>query len=212
MSWAGQEGLRELPIVMKKLVNWLTKKFSDISHLSPYDQYLDLMHGVQLRPTSWLTLTNWSRDALTRVNCYWWAMISVTFNDGTESVKSLDRDNSHGPPWSCWCLCVVKHDSSFAAMLTSTKDIFSMHPFQSLIKLNFLLCQKDLIWPVELHFFGCHGSRLVAMETNTVRSSPGWEPTLLSSLMAISLLTGIQNNPFLVTMAANWLPWKPKDY
>ncbi len=45
-------------IVIKKLVNWLTKTLYEISHLSCYDQYFLLMHDDQLRPTFWLTLIN----------------------------------------------------------------------------------------------------------------------------------------------------------
>ena len=44
------------PVV--KLVNWLTKKLYKIAHLSCYDQYFLLMYGDNLRPTFWLTLTN----------------------------------------------------------------------------------------------------------------------------------------------------------
>ncbi len=44
-----------LPIVVKKLVNWLAKKLYEISRLSCYDQYFLLMHGDQLPVTFWLT-------------------------------------------------------------------------------------------------------------------------------------------------------------
>ncbi len=73
-----------------------------------------------------------------------------------------------------------------------------------------LECQIGLICPVT-DLFGRHGSKLVAMETNSLRPSPDWEPTLLSSLVPIDLLTGIQNHIFLVVMEANWVPWKPID-
>ncbi len=46
------------PILIMKLVNWPTKKLYEISRLSCHDQYFLLMHGDQLRPTFWLTLTN----------------------------------------------------------------------------------------------------------------------------------------------------------
>ncbi len=74
---------------------------------------------------------------------------------------------------------------------------------------NFLSCQIGMIWPGKNPSFGCHGSRLVAMETNSLRSSPDWEPTFFSSLVAVGLLTGIQSHNLLVAMAANGLPWKP---
>ncbi len=50
--------LATLPIVIKKLVNWLTKKLYEICRLSCYDQYILLRHGDQLRPNFWLTLMN----------------------------------------------------------------------------------------------------------------------------------------------------------
>ena len=61
-GWSGKlhHGLHlvTLPIVIKKLVNWQTKKLYGISRLSCYEQYFLLMHSDQLPPTFRLTLTN----------------------------------------------------------------------------------------------------------------------------------------------------------
>ncbi len=76
-----------LAIVIKKLVNWLTKKLYDISRLSCYDQYFLLMHGDQLRPTFRLTLTNFLFWVSIRSCLRWTLRTNLCEND--------------------WCWCII---------------------------------------------------------------------------------------------------------
>ncbi len=73
----------------------------------------------------------WRHDTLTRVqNWYRWAMVSVIPNDGTD--KTLDHENTVAHQYHKKSLALLIFlELPSQQLVTSTKDIFNMHPWTS---------------------------------------------------------------------------------
>ena len=106
-GWSGELNhnlhLVTLPIVIRKLVNWLAKKLYGISRLSCYDQYFLLRHSEQLRPTFWLILTNflfWVYQRSVNLGRKDIRMYSV--NGYSIGVGTGGQGGHHAPPPKIW--------------------------------------------------------------------------------------------------------------